>query len=1177
MAHPLLHGVGPVRRWPSRLAGAVAALFSLSVAAALVAVLWLLYTPAGAEWVAERAMEREPRLELTVVGGSLAHGVEVRNLRWRDDAVRVEIEAAVGVWDAGCLARRLICLHSLWLREVRVVLPEAPPSPDDARGPWDLPPVASPWPVRLGDVAVHGLRITRGDAVWDLNRLEASLSVDGSRWEVYRLHLDHPEGWVEAQGQVRTAGAYPLEATAHGTLTAPGITPRFQFGITAAGTVEELHLEGRVGGPVKAAVEAELAPLDPALPFRLRLEEAEGGWPLESREQVAVSGLRLTAEGDRSGADFMLDGDLDGLHIPRGRWRGSGRVTVAEAVFHVLEGDVLGGRVAGDGRVAWDVGGVQWQTRVEGRDLAPDTKWPGLPTGVEGAVAVTGLAGADGWALGVESERLQGLYRGRPVTAGGRVERALDGAWVLDRVRALSPVGVARVHGRLAEVWDLDVAVEVADLAVLDRRAGGRAELRAHIQGPPSNPGVVASGGGTGLLWEGRRVASLHFDARLPEAGRAPGALAVTARGVDFPEVAFDRVRLRGEGTLALHALEWEMVGPVVEGRLAATGGLDQWTRWRGLITGGSVAVQEQRLDVRAPVHLSWTDGVLALAAHCWAYRDASICMEDVRVGPDRGAIIVDLDGFLFQWLEPWLPPRATWEGGLGGRGVVRWGGAEGLTAELTLEGGEGRMAWVIGEEGDEAEHEIRDLGYERLAAAGRYREGRAEVELDFVSEAAGHARLVVGTDPRPGRRGLDGQVEVEVVRLGFVRTFFPALGPVSGVLSAQGEVGGTWRDPEFRGFIRLTGGRFSAPEWPLRVEGLDLRVDVDGDDAAIAGTFRSGEGRAVIRGAAGWPSGAWWLHMDVTGRDLAVSQPPLLEARVDPDLRLWLAPGEARLEGKVVVASGAVTVHEVPWRAAPFSRDVVVVGREVVEAEPEVPDGWRVAADVEVDLGQALTLAGYGVRGRLTGGLRLRQVADAEPEVIGEIRIEDGVYEAYGQRLAIRRGLLIFFGPPQRPRIEVEAVRRIERDRVTAGVRVEGFADDPTVVLFSEPPMSQEDALSYLVRGRPMGRGGPEGDDVLMHAALALGVYGGGAAAASFAEQLGIREFDIEAVGDDEGAQVVLSGYLSPRLYVAYGVGVFLPGNTVTLRYYLTWQLYLEAVSGMESALDLMYRFEIE
>jgi translocation and assembly module TamB len=45
----------------------------------------------------------------------------------------------------------------------------------------------------------------------------------------------------------------------------------------------------------------------------------------------------------------------------------------------------------------------------------------------------------------------------------------------------------------------------------------------------------------------------------------------------------------------------------------------------------------------------------------------------------------------------------------------------------------------------------------------------------------------------------------------------------------------------------------------------------------------------------------------------------------------------------------------------------------------------------------------------------------------------------------------------------------------------------------------------------------------------------------------------------------------------VKYGVGIFKPLGEFTVRYRLMKDLYLEGVSGIESAVDLIYQFEFD
>lgn len=155
----------------------------------------------------------------------------------------------------------------------------------------------------------------------------------------------------------------------------------------------------------------------------------------------------------------------------------------------------------------------------------------------------------------------------------------------------------------------------------------------------------------------------------------------------------------------------------------------------------------------------------------------------------------------------------------------------------------------------------------------------------------------------------------------------------------------------------------------------------------------------------------------------------------------------------------------------------------------------------------------------------------------------------------------MLFAGPLDQPYLDVEAVRKI--GDVTAGIRLNGRADEPTTQVFSTPAMSQEQALSYLVLGRPLERGSD--GNALGQAALALGLSGSSSLTSDLAQKLGLKDFQI---GDD-GA----TGVLTDRLSIRYGLGVLEPTSVVALRYELTRRLYLEAASGLASSLDLFYK----
>jgi translocation and assembly module TamB len=73
----------------------------------------------------------------------------------------------------------------------------------------------------------------------------------------------------------------------------------------------------------------------------------------------------------------------------------------------------------------------------------------------------------------------------------------------------------------------------------------------------------------------------------------------------------------------------------------------------------------------------------------------------------------------------------------------------------------------------------------------------------------------------------------------------------------------------------------------------------------------------------------------------------------------------------------------------------------------------------------------------------------------------------------------------------------------------------------------------------------------------------------------VGIDDLQMGTTGSGDATAVTVSGYLNARTYLSYGMSVFEPVNTFTVRYRLRENLFLEAVSSIESALDLLYSFE--
>jgi translocation and assembly module TamB len=298
------------------------------------------------------------------------------------------------------------------------------------------------------------------------------------------------------------------------------------------------------------------------------------------------------------------------------------------------------------------------------------------------------------------------------------------------------------------------------------------------------------------------------------------------------------------------------------------------------------------------------------------------------------------------------------------------------------------------------------------------------------------------------------------------------------------------------------------------------------------------------------------------------------VEASTDDLTVAWTAGG--------LEASGEVRIPEAQIGLGTEQPEAITASPDVVFVR--LPAGSERAADQQLGLrarvrllfGDEVHVSGSGLEADVQGSLLILEEPGSPTRATGELDLSGGSFAAYGARLDLERGRLIFAeSPVTDPAVDLRASRR--SGDVVAGVDASGTLDNPRVTLWSEPAMPQAEQLSYLVLGRPLTDVGAQEGDVLTRAAQSLGLRGGRYLAKRLGSLFGLEEARIDTgEGGFEQASLVLGKFLSPRLYVAYGVGLFEEGtNSVLVRYLLSKKFTLEATTGESSRADVLYVVE--
>jgi translocation and assembly module TamB len=472
-----------------------------------------------------------------------------------------------------------------------------------------------------------------------------------------------------------------------------------------------------------------------------------------------------------------------------------------------------------------------------------------------------------------------------------------------------------------------------------------------------------------------------------------------------------------------------------------------------------TVPGERWRLDRDLTIGLATT--AFSASPHCWLRpsEQGRVCVESALIETDRIRLAGAIDGVELGGIASRFEDAQRIAGPVAGRWDVaadagRWRG----TAHLQTEG-----LRLIGDDAGSTD----SIELPVLSATVELADGRAQVSLHADFDASRVVDVEVTAFGFDGAAPIEGRATVAIADLAFIATFTRRVGETGGALHGDFVIGGTVSAPELRGTLAVVNGRIALTEPRVDLTNVDVAMQLRGaDEWTIRGSAQSDKGRVTIAGTLRDPlrdSRALHAHVDAT--DLPVSIPDAT-VRVAGGIDVDWRRGLFGVKGRVEIPRAEIRLSQLPAGAVEISDDVVVVDR--VEARPV---GTRAEVDLEVVLRDHVRFTAFGLDSGLTGTLRLRQSADGIAQLNGTLSLIDGRFEMYGQKLAIESGRLTFTGPPQDPYVDATASRTIrEATRtVTVGARIQGPARAIETTLFSKPAMSDAEALSYLVLGRPL------------------------------------------------------------------------------------------------------------
>jgi len=944
-----------------------------------------------------------------------------------------------------------------------------------------------------------------------------------------------------------------------------------------AGTLEQLQLSMELTGPQQASATMEVAPLLAGLPLSFQLTATELQWPLQGDALYKLQSMSLQAKGSLADLEFELQSQQQLPELANSTLQLTGHWQAP-----LLHWSELGFKSAGGDLSS--VGSLDLS-----KDLALDTRltlnkvqlapWlKDYPGELSGDVKVNASYHKQQWQIELPALAIQGQVRQQPLSLSGELQakgKALSVEQLSSKNLLLQHgANSIKAQGQVTDNWQMTLSVAAPDLASSIQGAQGSLTADANIAGPQQHPTLDLQLKGETLRYKKLlRLQSVLLNAKF-NSNNLDHQLELTLGKGTLSGQALTSAQLLLTGSKNSSDLVLQLDGADYKAQIQAAASAKAKQQWQ---------IEVQQAQLHTPVGhwaladpllmaLDWPKQQLSLPKHCWLSEPGQLCLEKTtRLSQAQGELALQLQQFQLALLEPFIGQSQQLTGEMAGSVLLNWGKKSGLNASINLAGTAGRWQQT----------DVNPLQLPWQSWHARLQLTPKQLSSDW-SVLFSEERRIEGQATLPDLQATDKKITADLrlsqLDLSFLRTLMPEQSEFIANLNGQLRLSGTLAKPLVSGQLKVTDVKLSGTNAPLDIEQGSMQLDFLQQKAILTADIQSGEGKAQLSGYADWFDLAnYQARLALSGQQLPLNLSQGL-VYINPEITVLAQNQVVAVQGTVHIPKADFAIDDLPQNAVQVSDDEILLNKELEVRRAASTSSLKLVTEMRLILGDQVKLQAFGLKSRLKGQLLFSQNGPQQ-RLKGEVNILDGTFRSYGQDLLIRKGKLMFNGPVDQPFLSIEAIRNPSstEDDVTAGIRVNGPADQASVVIFSEPSKPQANALSYLLMGRDLSGSGDTKSNPLTSGLIGLGIANSNGMVGQLGQALGFEQFTLDTAGTGDDSQVTVSGYLSPKLQLKYGVGIFNSLGEFTLRFELMKNLYLEAVQGLDSAVDVLYKFEFD
>ena len=1024
----------------------------------------------------------------------------------------------------------------------------------------------------------------------EIPSLIAQADTVDNQLQLQKLAVESSLGNLYSQGKLQLDGDMPLDLTLKSHLEplksdGKEILSASDVDLTLSGSLKKsTALSLKIKGVLDAELNGEVQLAQDKMPLNLTLNVAKGQYAfVNTMAPLKINDVTLKLTGDLLNYHAELKGGVDGMdYIPASQVDLNADGKLYEVTVNKFGIASLDGKSEFVGTANWKEG-ANWDIQADLEKMNIGFYVPVMPATLSGKLHSRGFAGSQGWQVEVPVADLNGTLSSNPISLKGSATLNQNVLLTVPDLQVRYGENHLNARGVLDDHSDFVLDVDAPNLRGLWSDLSGNVKGHAAISGQFTSPNLDLDLTSSNLHLQGFQLSKASAKGNIKSDPLAKGQFNIKAEQLHYGEsVKLRLLDLALSGDEQNHLLTLKSQGEPVAANLQINGHFDRiLEQWKGTLSQAKFDTPIGDVKSNQAIAVSYDNkqAQANIAAHCWQNTDVELCFPQAFNVGKQGNIPFQFKRVNLDLVNK-LIEQDSLKGNLQAQGNVAWFTDKPFQFTAKVDGNHLAFSQKL-------DYRTFKLDIPKLTLNADIQNNNLVLKTDINVHNQGRIVGDIHLNDLAKNRQLGGTLAIERLSLSIANQLLTSGESVNGEVVSKLSFGGNLEKPLLNGNFNIRNIRTNLKSMPVNITDGDIAVHFHGNHSTLQGKIETSDSRLNLTGRANWANiEHWTTELNAQANNFNVDIPSMAKLRFSPNITVKANPKELNLSGTVDIPWARIRIDSLPDTAEPVSEDEVILNgphkskEELIKREfaAKTKSGMDIRSDLRINIGKDVSLDAYGLKTNLDGLLSVKQ-DKGNLGLFGQINLTKGRYASFGQDLLIREGQINFSGQPSQPMLNIEAIRNpeaMEDSKITAGVRVIGSADKPDVTIFSEPSKPQDQALSYLLTGRSLENSGEAGSSGSVGAALlGLGLSKSGKLVGSIGEAFGIQDLNLGTSGVGDKSKVTVSGNLTNRLQIKYGVGLFDGLAEVTLRYRLMPQLYFQSVSSTNQVFDLLYQFE--